>query len=128
MRGTVPSPCKRGDELPVYLGQPKANIAATVATLRYFRAFLASDCVEMVDPYSNWMRNRLTKTTAARKLTWLVNMAINRKAGITDSETDWPTMRLARDVNTPRILLRERAYMDVPAKYRARVAHRFSND
>jgi hypothetical protein len=72
-----------------YSGQRHDAIAATLALLRHFRAFLASDCREMRDPYevAEWRdgASRLDKPAAQRKLSWLVHVAINRKAGIPDA-------------------------------------------
>ena len=107
-----------------YMGQDRARVVATLDTLRYFRAFLASDCRVMRDPYSGWMGTELDKREARQKLTWLVNVAINRKANIPDHETDWNIVRLARAVNTPRLVVRER---ECPLKYRARLAHRLTH-
>ena len=75
----------------------------------------------MIDPYSGWTREELDKPAAQRKLVWLVNVAINRKAGIPDTQTDWSLVRFARDVNTPRLRVYER---NAPARYKARLAHR----
>ena len=71
------------------------EIRATLATLRHFRAFLASSCREMRDPYEveEWRdgATRLDKAAAQRKLSWLVHMAVSRKGGaclpINDSAT-----------------------------------------
>lgn len=60
-------------------------IHATLGLLRHFRAFVASDCREMRDPFEveQWRdgASRLTKPQAATRLTWLVQMAISRKGG-----------------------------------------------
>ena len=104
-----------------YLGQEHAKIVATLKTLQHFRAFLASDSKRMIDPYSGWTRDELDKEQAQRKLSWLVNVAINRKAGIADTERDWSLIRFAYNVNTPRLIVRER---ECPKRYRARLAHR----
>jgi hypothetical protein len=68
----------------VYLNQSKKAISSTLITLKYFKAFLQSNCERMIDPYSDWQRRELTKEQAKNKLQWLVNVAINRKAGIPD--------------------------------------------
>lgn len=104
-----------------YIGKPHAAIAATLATIKHFRAFLSSNCRIMHDPYSGWMKNELTKEQAQKKLTWLINVAINRKAGIPDHVEHWEVKRFARDVNTPRLRVYAR---NCPKKYRARLAHR----
>jgi hypothetical protein len=68
----------------VYLNQSKKAISSTLITLKYFKAFLRSNCERMIDPYSDWQRRELTKEQAKNKLQWLINVAINRKAGIPD--------------------------------------------
>jgi hypothetical protein len=105
----------------VYLGQEHERIVATLRTIQHFRAFLASDSSIMHDPYSGWMRDELDKLAAQRKLSWLVNVAINRKAGIPDTKWNAELWRFSRSVNTPRLRVYER---DCPAKYRTRLAHR----
>lgn len=70
------------------------SIRATTAILRHFRAFIRSDCSRMIDPYSGWHRIEINKKQAQRKLTWLVDVAINRRAGIPDFT---PSTELLRD-------------------------------
>jgi hypothetical protein len=64
----------------VYLNQPVEKIRATVKLLQYYRAFLRSDCTEAKDP-QQW-GFYLNKSQARRRLYWLIDIAINRKAGI----------------------------------------------
>jgi len=98
-----------------YLGQPPDRIRATLRLLQHFRAFLASTCTEMRDPYDHQWREaaqRLTKGQAQRKLTWLVHIAINRKAGWADdgstvSDKERHLRQLAYRLNTPRLIVRE---------------------
>lgn len=104
-----------------YRDKPHKEIVATLALLKHFRAFLASECRVMHDPYSGWMKNELDKPQARKKLQWLINVAINRKAGIPDHAIDWEVVRLADAVNTPRLRIYER---NCPKRYRARLAHR----
>ena len=99
-----------------------AWLCATLALLQHFRNFLKSDCAEMRDPYDSWQERMLNKEQARRKLHWLIDVAINRKAGIPDHETNWPLVRLANRVNTPRLLVREK---ECPLRYRKRLSHRF---
>ena len=107
-----------------YVNASHDQIFATLATLRHFKAFLASsDCNLMHDPYSGWMKTELTKQQATAKLHWLVEVAINRKAGIPDAKPDSALWRFSRLVNTPRLIVRER---DCPKRYRARLAHRLT--
>lgn|GEM_PF-4920666 len=68
----------------VYLNKSHQSIVATLKLLKHFRTFLQSKCDFMIDPYSDWHRDKLDKEQAQRKLIWLINMAINRKAGIPD--------------------------------------------
>jgi len=107
-----------------YIDQPHAKIVATVATLKHFRAFLASNCDWMIDPYSSWTRDEINKAQAQTKLTWLVNVAINRKAGVPDAQRDWELWRLSRAVNTPRLIVRDR---ECPKRYQSRLVHRLTH-
>ena len=70
----------------VYLTASPSQIRATKALLQHFRQFLASDCTHMHNPITGWKRETLDKQQARQKLSWLINIAINRKAGITDAE------------------------------------------
>lgn len=77
---------------------------------------------------------------------WLVDMAINRRAGWPDdpgllrgsampvngcypkraSDQEWRDLQtLARKVNTPRLIVREE---ECPARFRGRLAHRFFSE
>jgi len=67
----------------VYLGQPANKVKATLDMLKYFKSFLASKCTHMCDP----VKGRgfyLDKQDAKSKMIWLINVAINRKAGVPD--------------------------------------------
>src|SRR3990167_2346171 len=68
-----------------YASASRSAIVTTLSLFRHFRAFLASSCTEMRDPFEvvAWRDGaaRLTKAQAAHKLTWLVRIAILRKAG-----------------------------------------------
>lgn len=66
-----------------YGGLPHDRIVSTTKLLAHFRAFLRSDCHEMRDPVSGW-GFYLDKAAARRKLSHLIDVAINRKAGIPD--------------------------------------------
>lgn len=63
-----------------YLNQPVEKIRATVKLLQYYRAFLRSDCREAKDP-QQW-GFYLNQSQARRRLHLLIDVAINRKAGI----------------------------------------------
>lgn len=89
---------------------PPAALRATLRLLRHFQAFLASPYREMRDPYAWGVY--LTKAQARWKLTRLINMAVNRRAGIPDCPSrkhhhDYQRhLRLdANDLNTPRLRL-----------------------
>lgn len=74
----------------VYLAQPPGAIRATLALLRHFKAFLASDCRAMRDPtHETWRGSHdgpeLDKAQAAARLRWLIDVAVNRKAGVPDN-------------------------------------------
>lgn len=65
-----------------YLAAKPGEIRATLALLRHYRAFSASDCQSMRDPTTGWHGVELDKPAAAHRLRWLVLVAINRKAGV----------------------------------------------
>lgn len=72
----------------VYVETDKRAIAATKALLKYFRDFLASDAKFAKVPTSvyGWMAEGdvMDKEDAKRRLGKLIDVAINRKAGIPD--------------------------------------------
>lgn len=70
------------------LGQDPKRIKGTLALLRHFRAFLKSDSARMVDPTTGWHRVELDKREARQRLTWLVDVAIGRKAGADPTACD----------------------------------------
>jgi hypothetical protein len=88
----------------VYLNQDKKRITATIKVLKYFKDFLKSNCERMIDPYSDWQRRELTKEQAKKRLLWLINIAINRKAGVPDCPSrkysDMYQTDLRRDYNS----------------------------
>ncbi len=61
----------------------KSQVTATIALFRYFHRFLKSDCTHCLIP-GDWTRRKLTKQEARRHLDRLIDVAINRKAGIPD--------------------------------------------
>lgn len=61
-----------------------AQIKGTLKLLRYYRAFLNSDKLEAKDPEGMWGYGVMDKNHAKHRLKFLINMAINRKAGIPD--------------------------------------------
>lgn len=66
----------------VYLDQPSEQIQATLALLNYFKKFLASDkkfaAVPAGVPFGT---SSMDKAQAKKLLQWLINVAVNRKAG-----------------------------------------------
>ncbi len=63
------------------------EIVGTLIRLRNMRRFVRSSFEWMVDPWSDW-RDTLTRDEAQRKLTWLLHVAINRRAGWPDDPSD----------------------------------------
>ena len=57
---------------------------ATVAMLRHIKAFLASDYRRMHDPRHKWPPVDLNKEQAQRLLMHMIDVAVNRRAGIAD--------------------------------------------
>ena len=84
----------------VYLTQKPEAIASTAQLLRHFRAFIRSPYKRMRDPIAGWERY-LDRQEAQHELRWLINIAINRKAGIPDETAQQAHyyMLLCRDRN-----------------------------
>jgi hypothetical protein len=74
------------DRLLTYAGKPcvASQVRGTLAILRYYREFLASDCEKGRDPEDRHWENVITKEYARQRLAFLIHVAINRKAGIPD--------------------------------------------
>lgn len=77
------------------------EVRATIALLKYYHAFLASEYQEAKHP-TQW-GFYMTKDEARRELSMLIDVAINRRAGIPDrvgrkQEPDY-LIRLRRDRN-----------------------------
>jgi len=109
-----------------YLDEPHSAVVATLRLLRHFQAFLRSTCHEMRDPIAGY-GFYLTKPEARHKLTWLINVAINRKAGLAGRpfrkhEPDYQRglRQDATRLNHPRL----RIYSLTTPELRARFAHR----
>lgn len=68
-----------------YLSKEPNEIAGTTALVRHFRAFMRSSAPQMRDPYDEWQSRTLNKKEAQRKLAFLIDVAINRKAGVPDA-------------------------------------------
>ena len=109
----------------------KQQIRGTITILRYYRTFLAqmeyNECLDPEGP--RYAAKRMTREDAAERLGFLVNVAINRKAGIPDvpgrkHETDYQT-RLARDCRAVRDIVtrRLRVYQFETAEVRERFGH-----
>jgi hypothetical protein len=67
----------------VYSHFTKDEIKSTLDLLRYYRAFIRSDATHARRVFDSFGRT-MTKEQAQRELTWLINVAINRKAGMPD--------------------------------------------
>lgn len=97
-----------------YTNKSHESIVATLNLLRWYRAFIASDKERAHDPMGHpYDRNIITKAEARHTLTWLINVAINRKAGIPDvvgrkQDSDYQRgLRQDKDrANTPRLIVR----------------------
>lgn len=77
-------------------GRPvtKPQVTGTLKMLRAYRDFLASDCGRCLDLEGRvWGRDALTKDQARHRLRFLINCAINRKAGISDHAWDYELWR-----------------------------------
>lgn len=114
----------------VYLKFPKEQITATLGLLRWFHAFIASDCKEARDPIAGW-GFYMDKGEAKRKLTWLIHVAINRKAGVPDQygrkdDLDYQ-IRLRRDkYRLQDIAKRVRVYQFETEECKSRFSHLLS--
>lgn len=60
------------------------QITGTVKLLRYYRDFIKSDKEQAKDPEGMWGYGVIDKSQAKHRLAYLINVAINRKAGIPD--------------------------------------------
>lgn len=60
------------------------QIKGTLALLRHYRKFLRSEYEWCPDPEGRWACGNINKAEGQRRLWFLVNTAINRKAGIPD--------------------------------------------
>lgn len=66
----------------------KEQVKGTLAMLRYYRAFLASESGRCRDLQSGWHRDSLDRAQARERLGSLVNVAINRKAGLPEGKIE----------------------------------------
>ncbi len=60
------------------------EIRGTLALLSYFKRFMKSDCSEALDPYEPHFERRLTKAEAAERLSYILDVATNRRGGLAD--------------------------------------------
>jgi hypothetical protein len=104
---------------------PPDQFRTTIRLLRHFQAFLHSPCTEMRDP-RNW-GCYFTKAQARYHLTRLINIAVNRRAGIPDCPSrkhDQDYQRYlwldANELNMPRL----RIYSLRTPELQRRFAHR----
>ena len=136
-----------------YAGSSREAIGATLGLLRHFRAFLASSCAEMRDPFEIAMwrdgASRLNKAAARARLRWLVLIAILRKGWwIEDAHSRehapglnhrgaFPRNRtgdaqrhlrqLADRINSPRLIVRTSELGEWKPYLLRRLPHRFTN-
>jgi hypothetical protein len=61
-----------------------AQVKGTIKLLRYYRAFINSDKEEARHPEGLWGYGTINKDQARHRLKFLINVAVNRKAGIPD--------------------------------------------
>lgn len=113
-----------------YAGQPHDAIVATLRTLQHFRAFIASPFREMRDPYDRSWGSRLTREQAQQKLTSLIHVAINRKAGLVDvpgrkwtSDYQRGLVQDAAELNHPRLIIRQLRTPELARRFAARIEH-----
>lgn len=71
----------------------RQEITSTIGLLKHLRAFVRSDCELVKDPWDDFS-GTLTKEQTQRKLTWLVDVAINRRAGIQDRRAEMTYLEL----------------------------------
>lgn len=114
-----------------YLTQDKKRISATLCLLKWFKAFIASDYEQANDPI-NEFGFYFTRPEAKKKLHWLVQMAINRKAGIPDrrGRKDDPDyqIKLYRDQQRLKDIARNiRVYQFETREVKKRFSHLLSN-
>lgn len=103
-------------------------IRRTVYLLGYLARFLASDCDRCRDPEDGMFRSgTLTRGEARRRLASLVNVAINRKAGIPDAAHRkqrpeyqvalWRDCRAVRDRVNRRVVVRRFETAEIRRRY-----------
>jgi hypothetical protein len=115
----------------IYLKFDHKAIVATLGLLKYYKRFLASDCIEAQCPISGY-GFYITKPEAEQKLIWLIQMAINRKAGIPDQfgkrdDIDY-VGKLRRDqIALQNIRRRIRVYQFETKEVRSRFSHLLSS-
>ena len=86
MARRTPRPARTRAPRPLTIaGKPvtRDQIRGTIGLFRHFHRFLSSDATHCLIP-GDWTRRKLTKEQARRHLDRLIDVAINRKAGIPD--------------------------------------------
>lgn len=137
-----------------YASATRAQVRSTLVILRHFRAFLASDCLYMRDPFEieAWRdgAQRLDKPAALVRLRWMVLVAILRKGGwIEDVHSrelspglnhrgQFPRYRtgdaqrhlsqLADRINRPRVIVRPRELGEWATYFMRRIPDRFTTE
>lgn len=117
----------------VYLSQPAGAIAGTLATLRWYRSFIRSGSESAINPGRSgreaWRGETMTRAEAQRQLTDLIDVAINRKAGVPDvigrRDESSHLISLRRDQRRLEDIrrIRLRVYQFETAEVRARFSH-----
>jgi hypothetical protein len=107
---------------------PRELLRNTIALLSYLRRFLRSDCRECVDPSDPARFGRLTKDEARRHLHYLLDVAINRRNGMSDEPfpkcADDYQLRLRRDQSRLQDMARRvRVYQFETSEVRRRFGH-----
>jgi hypothetical protein len=76
----------------------KEQITGTLKLLRYYRDFIRSDKDQAKDPEGMWGYGVMNKSHARHRLKFLINAAVNRKAGIPDEVGRKQTSDYQRDL------------------------------
>jgi hypothetical protein len=107
---------------------PRELLRNTIRLLSYYRRFLRSDCRECVDPEDPSPFGRLTKDRARRRLHFLIDVAVNRKAGIPDEPfpkcaADYQVRLRGDQSRLQDVARRVRVYQFETAEVRRRFGH-----
>jgi hypothetical protein len=105
----------------------REQVRATVKLLNYYRRFLASNCLRCVNTEDRDFPERMDKEQTRRRVAFLINTAINRKAGIPDrigrkQSTDYQASlyrdcRAVRDRINRRVIVRQFETAEIRQRY-----------